>query len=1136
MPTVLERINVSVDTGDLDQRVGAQISQLQQVVTLVIQLVEAPPNDVGDLLDLASNLPLPDFSIDTEFTTALTSAGDALPGDLGDLTSTLDGDLSGFVTLIQQLNEILQDSVRIAAAVENLVSIDFSCPDNESSSGGSPPPPPPPASNPAAARMTNTSQQVQQVNDVLDQLPPSPTVGGLLEFAFPIIDNKPHRILSELALPIFDDIVEPLRTLSRWAAMDASAVGIELEATITTLDQRLQAAARQPLDALIADLTTLQPQLELPALTTFGDAYAIALDDLVTALEGSSDPADTVAPVAALTLALDDATATLTAWDGAVATDLEALCLRLGSFDETILDRISHLLTLLEPVELPNQLFAAIPAPQPPDPAVVEAIQEAIQPVLDWLNEMIGLLDFSALQSGVGTVATEAQQIADSVEQGLTGVALQVQSLFDDLGTQLAAIDLNGVRDQLDTQIEQFGANLERQLGDAFAPASSAISDATQALSDALDSFDPADVVEALRSVLQAITGVLESGEIANMIDEVRNAIATVTETLEQLSFAPVTDEVIALVEQMTEALRQLEQTDLNDMAKAALAVALEVLPDDLEPVTDPLLEEFGELIDNGPVPLLEKVAEKPAELLSSITRFQPGELIGDTLGAPYREVLDKADAFQPSQLFAAINTELDKAKQSLVQQASPGQALALLSGPFDTLKSELNRYSPDALLQPLEDRIEGTIAQVIEASPVDEIFEQVNRVFELIEQTLDVPRNLVATMQRVDTLLIQLGDSGQQIDNWRDDMLDKVFDVTNLATIGTALTDLNSTLADTAHVALVSRFDSETLALRSALGSFDPGSRITALVNSHNRARTLASARPSSPEIDAVIAVLDRFEPGRAPSLRLPQQLQQCLNESRSALAALESEWQELVESPDSLLTEISAVTADADGLRTLVASAIEPLLSPLRYLFSLFEAVQPALHAMLSTVTELVDQLTSGVAALTTGPGSLQSISDAIQAVVDTLRNIDIGFLREGLQQLFIQILDQLEALNPASLGQALDEAFSDLLEPIGLDQIVPPATIDAIDASYQQVLDKLRALDPEQLITEVVQPEYDATVVPLVEAFDLTPAFNALIEFLRGLNEELDDELGRVNSAYQGLRAARPSLGSINVNVSL
>ena len=153
-------------------------------------------------------------------------------------------------------------------------------------------------------------------------------------------------------------------------------------------------------------------------------------------------------------------------------------------------------------------------------------------------------------------------------------------------------------------------------------------------------------------------------------------------------------------------------------------------------------------------------------------------------------------------------------------------------------------------------------------------------------------------------------------------------------------------------------------------------------------------------------------------------------------------------------------------------------------------------------------------------------------MQQVVDLLRNIDLGFLREGLQTLFVSLLDQLDALNPAALGAALDEAFAELLDSVSIDSVIPSGAIATLDGEYDQVLDKLRALDPQTLITEVVQPEYEATVVPLVEAFDLTPAFNALIEFLEALGEELSGELGRVNGAYQNLRAARPELSLIHI----
>jgi len=714
-------------------------------------------------------------------------------------------------------------------------------------------------------------------------------------------------------------------------------------------------------------------------------------------------------------------------------------------------------------------------------------------------------------------------------------VALEVQALFDRLGEQLAVIDLNGLKAQLEAQITRFGGQVERQLSLAIAPASDAIAQAVQALSDALDGFDPGDIVDALRGVLSAITGVLQSGEVADAIAAIRSSIDTLAETLERLSFAPVTEEVIALIDQMTKALKQVQQTDLNDAAKAALAIALQVLPEDLTPVTDPLLDDFDGLIESGPLPLLTRVADKPAELLGAITRFQPGALIGDQLGAPYRDALGRAEGFRPSALFAALDGELAKARGELVRQAAPSRALAPLQGPFDQLKGELRRYSPEALLAPLEQRIEDAIKEVVAASPVDEIFATVDRVFALIENALDVPRNLVATLTRIHTLLGHLADPDAQIDGWRDGLLDKVFGVTNLAAIGNALTDLNSALADTAHAALLARLDSQTQALRDALATYDPGRRVTALVSAHNRARRLVNALPDGAEKTAALAALDRFDPGRAAPLRLTRKLDEALGECRNALAGLAADWQELAESPQGVLAEIAAATADADGLRALVASAIEPPLAPLRHLFRLLASVQPAVAGMLATLTDLVDSLTTGVAALTTGPGSLQSISDAAQQVVDTLRNIDVGFLREGLQGLFIQLLDQLDALNPAQLGAALDAAFASVLEAIDLDSIIPAGTLTTLDASYDTTLDKLRALDPQALIVEVVQPEYDATVGPLVAAFDLSPVFDALIELLHGLREELGSELGRVNGAYQGLRAARPSLGSVNVSIS-
>lgn len=1134
MPAVSAQISVSVDTGDLEQRLGAQVSQLQQVIALVIRLIDEPPTEFTDFTALLGNLPLPEFDVAGDFSATLDSAMEALPLDLGDVTGALDGDLDQIGDLITQLQDLLQNAVRAASSIEKLVSLDFRCTGDQADEA-SEPEPAAPGDNPAADRMTRTAEQTQQVNEMLDRLPASPTVGSLVEMLLPADDPKKRNRLFQLTLPILDDIVEPLKTLSRWSSSDANAIAAELEATLATLVLQLRNAARQLLDTLLVDLNNTLPELALPTLTGFADAYEVAVSSLVSALEDEDSVAISSA-LAVLNQLLDDTAATLDSWDSSVAAQLQALCARLDSVPSAMLDHISHLMTLLEPVALPDQAVSIFPTPQAPEAAVIAAIQEAVEPIFDQLEDLLGLLDFSALQSEVGGVASQAQTIARSVEAGLTGVAVETQSLFDNLSTQLDSVDLNTLRAQIEGEVGQFSVRLQRELGTAFEPAAAAVNAVMQQLSDALDAFDAEDIVAALQSVLDAIADVLGGGEIAAALATVREALATVTGTLEQLSFAPITGEVVSLIEQMTQALQGLQQIDINDAAKAALSAALQVLPDDLQPVTGPILEEFDDLIEAGPVSLLERVAARPQQLLEEINRFRPGDLIGESLATPYREALNKMEPFKPSELFSALDNELQTAKKALLKNAKPSRAMNALAGPFQSLETELQRYSPDTLLAPLEARIEQSIQQVIDASPVDEVTEQVERVFNVVNEALNVPTTLIATMQRIDTLMTQLSQPDQQIDSWRDAMLDKVEGIASSTGINAALSELNGALRDSAHAAVLSAFDTGVAPLQSALNDFDPATRLTVLLPSYNRARSLADALPASPDSVAIVATLERLDPSRATPLRVSSELQKCLTGSRTALAALQQEWQELLEGPDSLLVEIAAFSADGSTLRDLLATAVEPLLSPLRHVFRLLSSVQPVLQGMLASLTDLVDRLTAGVAALVTGPDSLQTIADAVQEVVDTLRNIDLGFLRQSLQQLFVQLLGQLETLNPAQLGQQLDQAMADMLEDLGLDLIIPATSTAALDSSFDSVLAKLRQLDPQILITDVVQPEYDALVAPLIEAFDLSPPFNALIEFLRNLAEELDTELGRVNTAYQGLTAARPAPGPTNVSISL
>ena len=176
----------------------------------------------------------------------------------------------------------------------------------------------------------------------------------------------------------------------------------------------------------------------------------------------------------------------------------------------------------------------------------------------------------------------------------------------------------------------------------------------------------------------------------------------------------------------------------------------MSVLPGDLHPATDPIVAEFGELVEAGPLALLNRVKDAPKRLLDEVKRFEPAALVGDQLGAPYRQLLDQADSFSASQLFAAADAELARARQRLLDTARPSRALEPLRAPVQELFARLDAFSAEALLAPLTEKVEQTIAQIIEASPVDEILGAINGVFDTVRDVLAFAQRIQSVADRV--------------------------------------------------------------------------------------------------------------------------------------------------------------------------------------------------------------------------------------------------------------------------------------------------------------------------------------------------------------------------------------------------
>ena len=123
-------------------------------------------------------------------------------------------------------------------------------------------------------------------------------------------------------------------------------------------------------------------------------------------------------------------------------------------------------------------------------------------------------------------------------------------------------------------------------------------------------------------------------------------------------------------------------------------------------------------------------------------------------------------------------------------------------------------------------------------------------------------------------------------------------------------------------------------------------------------------------------------------------------------------------------------------------------------------------------------------------------------------------------------------------AAVRGSVEQAFAQALAALDVQSLLPAAALEAIDASYDGVLATLRGLDPKTIVVQAVQPLYDERVVPLIAAFDLTLVLEALIARLDELKLELGTEFDKVDTAYQRMLGAVPtiSLTDISLDVDL
>lgn len=1151
MPTLAARLDVALDGNDLAAQLSAQAGNLGGVAETVTGLISNPPAGVGGIAETLADLPLPDLDIAAGFGGMLEDLQNALPTDLSSLTGDIVGGLGDLQTTVGgDLVGVLAGVLGAVLAIRELAELDLRCLDVDGAApggggaapgngggadpgaNGGGPGPPGEASGPAL-----TASAAARVDGLLDMLPsPLDTKGFLIwvheRLALPERDTLlPHTV------PFLDEIRDPLETLMEWDALDGEGIRTHFAATLSSAAGLLSSGVGGVLDEVV-DALPEADDLHADDLARIADGITARLGELRSAVAGG-DLSGTGPAVTALTELLDEYDALRPTLDLEALEDVSAHLRELPSRLEDRIILVSSavegsgaLSTWLE--DLSSQLREDASA------QAVALLEQQVSALIGWLQDFVAKIDLSTIQEPLATVAEQAQGVADALDGAVVTLTLEIQDLFGEVEALLGQVDPAALQAQVEEAIEGFSSQLVDDVTALFEPARTAVAGVVDSIDDAVGAFDPEALLQPLRDALGAVTGLLEDPDVAAAMSEIREALDTATSGLESLSFTPVADAVIANIDEVAKTLEMIETSLLPPPAQLALQTALSVLPEDLTAVTDPLVDNLDELLESGPIPVLESLIEPPVQLKQAIQQFDPSDLVGEALSAPFASLVQQMEGFRPSALLEPARSELDALKDRLREGARPGRLLEPLEPPFAELLEAFDRLKPEEVVAPLDQAITSIVDDVLETLPVDEVLDQVGDALDRVEEVTTMGTTLLAPALRIRDALDAFAAAEDELTGWLDEILAKVEPLAADGSLTAAGGELTAAL-DATMAAPLGETIGEPLGLVLAeLATLDAQRRLTALVQAYRGiSRQALAALPASTEKTAVEAVLDRFDP-LDPDFGAPYQSladwREEVVEAQAALAATLAGWDAQHHSADGALAGLRDAQAEPAQLAQAVREYLEPrLIAPLVALFAMASPLGAAFDALISELERLVNDLTDKLSSILEGPGSLEQIRGSLQQLVDRLRSFDLGVLTESLTDLFADIRERLQAADPARLRELVDEAFEDMLETLDLDQIIPAADVKELDDTYAEVVDKLKGFDPQRLVTEVIKPEFEEDVIPLLDVLDVSGLIQALVERLRSLDEELKVELDRVNEAYQAFRRNMPSI-SIGVSVEV
>jgi len=1153
MPTVFDKITEALSNSELNVQLGGQVTALTSIGAKVSDLIQHPPSELSDLVQQIDTLPLPQVDILDDLQAAIGSLQSVVPNNLDGVT----GDLAGGITgLAQSLGKDLVDQVTPVVGLYQALKHLLELAGEKKSGDGAPSAAaavalalpvgaPVAAAAPAVLMMATAEGQVRAtlVLDALNRLPSPLSVDRLLQFLHDMFQGLPRSLAPVSQLPVLDKTQQTLETLTAWRAGTGTDLANHIESTLQATAALIGQSADAVIDPVLAQINTMSGQLDAVNLRAVLDGLSLELGNLGTAVEATDLPA------------INTALATLNSQKAQLDTML--LGLRNDYFSGQsvrLLEQVKHvpsdlegaiclLLSALEPAADANPLGAlAARVNAAFTPEQVTGYTDALKTVLDFLRALLDKLDLSVLEGPLSTAATAAQSAVDTLDDVLIGIVTQVSLLFDQVDKVVDSVDTTAITDAVEQALAAFQQSLEEAVNTLFSPIHAAIDTAVEAIDSSVDAFDPEAIMEALRSALQSLTGVLSDPQILGALQSIKATITAASDELKALSFTPASDLVVEQIDAVTVTLASIDPDELNDGLKFALSAALALLPgeDAIRGVKADLLVDMDALVEAGPISLLGTLKVQPDKLLAQVKNYSPAKLIGDQLSKPFQAVVSEVEPFKPSALLAPLEEALAQVRTTLEKEANPGLLIAPLEPPFAALMAAFDQLNPAALVAPLQAQIDTIVNLVLDALPLETFFEVIDAILNPIQTLSDNLEVVQQVIQKLSDLLSTLADPSTQVEVWINSILDKLNEIPGSIDLQPAFDQIAVAVEQVKATALVGRINPPLTAFVGALDLAQPGPLLTQLIRDHRDFPRAAAEGLPEPERQNVLDFLNGFVPlGTSISEPLNglQQFTDALRTQPDAISTFLAGWDAVYHRPNSTLQQCIPADTSLAGVRTLLQETLQQQVQqPMVELLGVLSNLKPFVDGILEVLSAFITDFQAKLTTLLTGPASLTSIRNAMQGVVDKIRGFNLNFLVDELNDLFTNVKSKLDPISPATLRGIVEVAFADALSKIDVSTLIPAAQVAALDAGFMAIVNKLKALDPGPLVSEVLQPEFDAHIEPLLEAFDLNAFLAVVINRIQGLKEELGVELDRIITAFIAMLDAAPTIDLLSIDIDI